>query len=264
MSDVQWIKIVTEFFDDDKITLIESMPDADTLLIIWIKLLTLAGKKNMNGYIFLTENIPYTEEMLSTLFHRPLNTVRLALTLFKKYKMIHYNEDGVLQISNWEKHQNIEWMDMIREQTRLRVQKFRKKNKELPEPKEKKECNVTVTPSNAIDKIREDKKRVEKIRKEEKREDNKYSPEFTKTLEDFKIMRKKNRHIMTERAEELLIMKLDKLANNEAEQIEILEQSIMNSWQGVFPLRKGFNNSRSIKGKVKDDNFDYSGAMGEI
>ena len=163
MSDVQWIKIVTEFFDDDKITLIESMPDADTLLIIWIKLLTLAGKKNMNGYIFLTENIPYTEEMLSTLFHRPLNTVRLALTLFKKYKMIHYNEDGVLQISNWEKHQNIEWMDMIREQTRLRVQKFRKKNKELPEPKEKKECNVTVTPSNAIDKIREDKKRVEKI-----------------------------------------------------------------------------------------------------
>ncbi len=44
------------------------MPDADTIIVIWVKLLTLAGKKNMNGYIFLAENIPYTDEMLSTLF----------------------------------------------------------------------------------------------------------------------------------------------------------------------------------------------------
>jgi len=262
MSDVQWIKIVTEFFDDDKINLIESMPDADTLLIIWIKILTLAGKKNMNGYIFLTENIPYTDEMLSTLFKRPLNTIRLALALFKKYKMILYNEDGILQVANWSKHQNVEGMDRIRQLGAMRQAKYIKRKKEKEE--EQKLLETTDVSKRHTDGTREEKIRKEKIRKEKKREDNKYSPEFTKTLEDFKIMRKKNRHIMTERAEELLIMKLNKLANNEAEQIEILEQSIMNSWQGVFPLRKQFNDSRSIKSKIKNDNFNYSEAMGEI
>jgi len=101
------------------------MPDADMILIIWIKLLTLAGKKNMNGYIFLTENIPYTDEMLSTIFKRPLNTIRLALDIFKKFGMINYDNDGILQITNWEKHQNIEGMEKIREGNKIRQQRFR-------------------------------------------------------------------------------------------------------------------------------------------
>ena len=61
------------------------MPEADTLLIIWIKLLAQAGKTNASGYIFLNENIPYTEDMLNT-FNRPLNTVRMALSVFKKFE----------------------------------------------------------------------------------------------------------------------------------------------------------------------------------
>ena len=64
---VKWIKLSTTMFEDEKIRLIESMPEADTLLIIWIKLLAQAGKTNASGYIFLNENIPYTEDMLATL-----------------------------------------------------------------------------------------------------------------------------------------------------------------------------------------------------
>lgn len=127
MADIKWIKITTTMFDDEKIKLIESMPEADSILIIWIKLLTLAGRCNANGYIFLTENIPYTDEMLSTIFNRPLNTIRLALKCFKDFGMINYDEDNMLYVTNWEKHQNIEGMDRIREQTRQRVQRHRKK-----------------------------------------------------------------------------------------------------------------------------------------
>ena len=32
MAEVKWIKIVTDIFDDEKILLIESMPDADALI----------------------------------------------------------------------------------------------------------------------------------------------------------------------------------------------------------------------------------------
>jgi len=126
LTDIKWIKITTDMFEDEKIKLIEKLPDGDALLIIWVKLLCLAGKVNSNGYILLTENIPYTEEMLATIFGRPIDTVRLALKAFSEYGMIHLDQD-TLVIANWLKHQNIEGMEKVREQTRLRVQKFRAK-----------------------------------------------------------------------------------------------------------------------------------------
>ena len=72
MSDIKWIKITTNMFEDEKIRLIDAMPERDTIHYIWIRLLVQAGKTNANGFIFLNENIPYTEEMLSTIFCRPL------------------------------------------------------------------------------------------------------------------------------------------------------------------------------------------------
>jgi predicted phage replisome organizer len=130
MAEVKWIKITVNMFDDEKIKLIESMPDKDAILIIWIKLLTLAGKINSNGYIFLTENIPYTDEMLATVFNRPLNTVRLALETFKKFGMIDFDDNNILHITNWDKHQNIEGLEKIREQNRLRKQRQREREKQ--------------------------------------------------------------------------------------------------------------------------------------
>ncbi len=130
MASVKWIKITTGMFDDEKIRLIEGMPDKDSVLVIWIKLLVQAGRTNANGYIFLNENIPYTDEMLATLFNRPLNTVRLALDIFKKFGMIEMDENGIA-VLNWEKHQNVEGLEKIREQTRKRVQEHRERQKLL-------------------------------------------------------------------------------------------------------------------------------------
>ena len=138
MAEVKWIKITTNMFEDEKIDFIESLPEADSILIIWIKLLTLAGKNNLNGYIFLTQNIPYTSEMLAHKFRRPLNTVKLALETLQRLEMIEFN-GNTLKISNWEKHQNIEGLEKIREQTRKRVAKYRENQKRLDD------SNVTVT-----------------------------------------------------------------------------------------------------------------------
>jgi len=167
MAEVEWIKIVTGFFGDDKIELIEAMPEADMILIIWIKLLCLAGKKNQGGYIFLTEKIPYTDEMLATIFKRPLNTIRLALATFEKMEMIDIDttggeieKAGIIKITNWEKHQNIEGMERIRELGRKRIKKFRDKSKLITGPKTG--SNVTETFRNGTDKIRLDKIRLDK------------------------------------------------------------------------------------------------------
>lgn len=133
-------------FEDEKIDFIESLPEADAILVVWVKLLTMAGRNNANGFIFLTEQIPYTPEMLAHRFRRPLNTIKLALETLRSLGMIGYTEDGFLTISNWEKHQNIEGMERIREQTRLRVAKYRENKKLLEDGNVT--SSVTVTEGN--------------------------------------------------------------------------------------------------------------------
>ena len=153
MSDVKWIKICTDIFDDDKILLIESMPEADGIIVIWFKLLCMAGKQNNLGVFMMNERIAYTDEMLATIFRRPINTVRLALNVFEQYGMIEI-VDGAITIPNWEKHQSLDKLEQSKEKTRQRVARYREKQKLLL--KSNAECNVTVTESNA-DRIRIDK-----------------------------------------------------------------------------------------------------------
>jgi len=147
MADIKWIKIAADVFENRKIRQIEAMPDGDSIIIIWFKILCLAGNTNDGGAVYFTKEIPYTEEMLSTEFKRPLNTVRLALQLFRQFGMIDIVEN-VYCISNWLKYQNIEGMDKIREQGKQRIAKFRRS-------KAIEACNVTsnvtFTPSNATD-----------------------------------------------------------------------------------------------------------------
>lgn len=151
MAEVKWIKITTNIFDDEKIKLIDTMPDRDTLLVIWFKLLAMAGKTNDNGLLYIIKEMPTTDEMLATIFNRPLNTVRLALKTFVSFGMIEVNDH--VNIVNWDKHQNIDGLDKIREQNRKRQAKLREKKKvEVIEDK----SNVTSRDSNAIE-IEEDK-----------------------------------------------------------------------------------------------------------
>ena len=155
MAEVKWIKIVTDIFDDEKMLMIESLPERDGIIVMWFKLLCLAGKQNNNGVFMFNDKIPYTDEMLSTIFRRPLNTVRLALTTFEQYGMIEI-VNNTITIPKWEKHQKVESLDMYRENGRKRVAKFRQKQKEIicnvTGNVTHSECNVTVT---GIDKDKE-------------------------------------------------------------------------------------------------------------
>ena len=159
---MKWIKIVTDIFDDDKILLIESMPEADAIIVIWFKLLCLAGKQNNSGVFLLNGRIAYTDEMFATIFRRPLSTVRLALKTFEQFGMIEIINDTVT-IPNWEKHQKLDALEASREATRNRVARHREKQKLLVDSGNV-TGNVTVTDGNAdrIDKNREDKNREDK------------------------------------------------------------------------------------------------------
>jgi predicted phage replisome organizer len=145
MAEVKWIKITTDVFDDEKILLIESMPSADSIITIWFKLLILAGKQNNNGVFMMSNKLPFTDEMLATIFRRDLNTVRLALKTFEEFGMIEV-VDNVITIPNWNKHQTLDAYEKKKERDRLYQQNRRKKQKNLIEQKSPdKSSNVVVS-----------------------------------------------------------------------------------------------------------------------
>lgn len=148
MSEIKWIKLSTEIFNDEAIELIEQMPEGDAILVIWFKLLVKAGQVNDCGLIYLRKDLPYTEEMLATVFHKPLTVIKLALRTFEQFGMIEVTDENAIMLSNWEKYQNIATLDKIRQDTRNRVAKFREKQKLLataPVKEEKDEFSEIVS-----------------------------------------------------------------------------------------------------------------------
>ena len=117
VADVKWIKITTGIFDDEKILLIESLPDAYAIITCWFKLLCLAGKQNNSG-VFMMGRIAYTDKMLATIFRMKETTVTLALQTFEQFGMIEI-VDGVITIPNWNKHQTLDVYEKKKERDRL-------------------------------------------------------------------------------------------------------------------------------------------------
>lgn len=157
MADVKWIKITTDIFDDDKILLIESLPDADAIIVIWFKLLCLAGKQNNSGVFIMGSKLPYTEKMLATIFRRKESTVQLALQTFEQFGMIELI-DGVITIPNWGKHQSLDQIESKKEYMKNYMKEYREKQKQISSGM----CKVN-SKSNSKSNVRQaDKIRVNK------------------------------------------------------------------------------------------------------
>lgn len=132
MAEVKWIKIATDIFDDEKILLIEGLPDAYAIITVWFKLLCLAGKKNNGGVFLMNDKIPYTDKMLATIFRMNEPTVKLALNAFEQFKMIEIVE-GIITIPNWNKHQTLDAYERKKERDRLYQEERRAKQRALIE-----------------------------------------------------------------------------------------------------------------------------------
>ena len=130
MADVKWIKIAVDIFDDEKILLVEQMPEGYAVITVWFKLLCLAGKQNNSGVFVINEKIPYTEEMFATIFRMPLNIVRLALTTFERFGMVEIINDTIT-IPKWGKHQSLDKIEKQNEYMRQYMANYREKQKRL-------------------------------------------------------------------------------------------------------------------------------------
>ena len=147
MSEVKWIKLSVDIFDDEKIEAIGTLPDGNMIQLVWLKLLCLAGKCNEGGLLMVTRELPYTDEMLAKRFDMEIGQVQRALDIFQRAGMIDVIEN-IYMVSNWAKYQSTQSLEEYKKQNRERQQRFRdKKKQELLEDKER---NVTVTLQNNV------------------------------------------------------------------------------------------------------------------
>ena len=243
MAEVKWIKIVTDIFDNRKIKQIEIMPDGDTILVIWFKLICLAGSINDNGLIYLTSEIPYTEEMLAAQFGRSLPVVRLTLRTFENFGMIEV-VDNFLCLPSWEKYQRAEKLAHMRSKNAERQARFReRKRAELAEK------TVTpalpVTPSNAID-IEVDKE-IEREEEKKKAASGKpetapaidfgdLSPSMISAIEEWLQYKKERREPYKPTVLKSLITEIQNNVNRYGEQavIELIHKCMAANWRGII------------------------------
>ncbi len=170
MAEVKWIKITTDVFDDEKILLIESLPEADSIIVIWFKLLCLAGKQNNSGVFIMGNKIAYTDKMLATIFRRKEATVQFALQTFEQFGMIEL-VDGVITIPNWGKHQSLDAYEKKKQRDRERIAKKRAEQRLLLD-KSPDVAEMSPDKSPDVASLEEDKnKKKNRIDKEEEKEE---------------------------------------------------------------------------------------------
>lgn len=257
---VKWIKICTDIFDDEKIILIESMPDAYAIITVWFKLLCLAGKQNNSGVFMLNDRIAYTDKMLAMIFRMKESTVSMALQTFEQFGMIEMVGD-VITIPNWGKHQSFDQLESKKEYMRTYMQDYRAKQKMLTECKTNSKTNVS---------------RVEKEKEldnRNKKNNNSFVDSILSDIPDddlrnlyheYIAMRKAIKSpITTERALKMLINKVNTLEPNSIErQKKMLENAIVGNWKSVYPLKE--EKTERVDASYDIDAFKNESLFGEL
>ena len=271
MADVKWIKLTTDMFDNRKIKHLRRLPEGNNIVLIWVMLLTMAGRCNSSGMIFLTENIPYTPKMLADELDFEENTVQLALKALEQLNMVVTNQ-GYFAIAGWEEYQNTDRLSEIREYNRLAKQKSRAKQKALTGDVNDK----SMTSQRCHETDKEEDKDIDKdIEVEKKREttltlfqrlldDYIISPFLADKLEEWFKYKMERREPYKEQGMKTLLRQLENNSQKFGDQAvaELIDDSMANGWKGIIferlkqqPVRKS-NYTDKIQSRVSDvDNW---------
>ncbi|WP_353937770.1 phage replisome organizer N-terminal domain-containing protein [uncultured Acidaminococcus sp.] len=284
MSDgMKWIKLATNIFDQGKIKLIEKMPAGDTILVIWLKILTLCGKECQDGTLRISSEIPYSADMLAAIFGRDQSIVNLALETFQKLRMIEII-DGVYCLPNWGKYQTPDKYELTRAKDRKRLQEWRKKQTkkdEIPQNETTSENETfhetfqkrNETPTEPEEEIEKEKeptyrdvstvpvdKPVDNFSKGEKRAGGHLKDfdvgegilaftedcELRKALRRWSEMRAEKGKPLNPKTFQRNMDELRQLSLDPGVQKNIVDKSTEKGWIGFYPLDK-------VKGKPKAD-----------
>jgi len=274
MADVKWIKITTDVFDDEKILLIESLPDAYAIIVVWFKLLCLAGKQNNNG-VFMMGQMPYTDKMLATIFRMKESTVAMALQTFEQFGMVEII-DGVITIPNWNKHQTLDAYEKKKERDRLYQAERRAVQRALV--KKSSDSKAIQSSDVAVSDKEEDKEEDKNKKKKENKKETTHDL-FNRLLPDYLLSENLQAKMIewitykTERKEayqeqgmKTLLRRIEnsRIEYGESAVCDLIDESMSNGWKGIIFDRLQQKNNNRQQGKkemvpswMSKDKTDY-------
>lgn len=245
MPEVKWIKMYVNLLDDDKMIALESMPDGTTMELVWFKLLCLAGRCNCNGFLYFTEDVPYTEQMMARKFRVDIDAVRRSLEVFQKLNMIEIIND-VCRVSNWEIYQSNDRLEEIRRRDRERKQIAKEKSNAISMENKPTTTEASGSaPKGTADIFRYANTNVKNLECVlNNSEEYKYilgNDRLLNILKDWMSYKderkpKVNNHYGSERGIKALITRFLKCEKDYGMDVveELVNNSIANNWQGVM------------------------------
>lgn len=249
MADVKWIKITTDIFDDEKILLIESLPEADSIIVIWFKLLCLAGKMNNSGVFMMNDTIAYTDKMLATIFRRKETTVQLALQTFENFGMVEII-DGVITIPNWNKHQSLDAYEKKKQRDRLYQAERRANQRALiskssdisPDSQKTQSSDVAVSEEERDKDIEEDKKENKSVRETTRALFLRLLPDYTfsdllaEKMAEWITYKTERKEPYKEQGVKSLLRQVENNAAKYGSQAicDLIDECMANNWKGII------------------------------
>ena len=114
MRERKCVKFRVDMYEDTKFKIIDRRPERDLIHYVWTRFVTLAGKVNLEGDLYMSKNLPYTIETLAIEFNRDIDQIKLALDVFIELEMLELTADNVYRVKNFAKHQNIKVKEKIK------------------------------------------------------------------------------------------------------------------------------------------------------
>lgn len=247
-----WIKLKDTFMTSDAVDFLMGQKDGANYVVLYqmlcLKTANTEGRLERKiGEVI----IPYDVEKIardSKWFS--VDTVRVALELYKALGLVYVDEEGCLVMAN---HSEMVGCSKTDEHTKMlgreRQQRFRENQK-----KQLEENNIVTVTQDVTEDVTlnrnadiRDKRldiRDKDIRDKDIREKKTDAfvvyagsdKKMLQALKDFEEMRKKIKKPLTDKAKELLINKLKDYPIEE--QIPVIEQSVERAWAGIYDLKK--------------------------
>ena len=102
MAESNFIKLKTDIFDDKKILMLETQPDGDSIICLWLKLLTKATNKYEDGSLeFRIANIDLTDDILKTVFRYKGSSIDQSLRTLADFGLIERNQKSIVLLPFW-------------------------------------------------------------------------------------------------------------------------------------------------------------------
>ena len=201
--------------------------------------------------------VPYYLEKLSEITRTNKDTVIIALHLLEQIGLVSELENGVFYMNQLENMVGSESKWAQKKRMQRKGDNVPKLSQKCPTEYRERDKEIEYRDKEIDKEIELDTEIKKKTKKPTAFDGYTENGLLSDAIKDFISMRKQIKAPMTDRAVKLMLQKLDTLASDDETKIAILNQSILNSWKGIFPIKEEKRHDRVSARDDGEESIDW-------